>query len=52
MGSNTNKLMRLERKTLHRIIDLIFKLAGEQFDMSSSQSRDAGPWKTLKLIRV
>jgi hypothetical protein len=33
MGSNKN-LVRLKTKTLHRIIDLIFKLAGEPFDMS------------------
>jgi hypothetical protein len=46
----THKLMLLKTKTLHRIIDLIFKLAGEQFDMSCFPSRDARPWE--KLIRV
>jgi hypothetical protein len=45
----TNNLMRLNI-LLHRIIDLIFKLAGDQFHMSRFPSRDAGPWK--KLIRV
>ncbi len=42
--------MRLKTIALHRIIELIFKLAGEQFDMSRFPSRDAGPWE--KLIRV
>jgi hypothetical protein len=46
----THKLMLLKNKTLHQIIDLVFKIAGEQFDMSSFLSRDAGPWE--KLIRV
>ncbi len=46
----TNKLMRLNTKTLHRIIDLIFKLARELFYMSWFPSRDAGPCD--KRIRV
>ncbi len=49
----THKLMLLKTKTLHWIIDLIFKLAGEQsncFDMPFFQSRDARPWETL--VRV
>ncbi len=46
----THKLMLLKTKTLHRIMDLIFKLAGEQFDISRFPPRDAGPWE--KLIRV
>jgi hypothetical protein len=43
----THKLMRLKTKTLHRIIDLVFKLAGEQFDMSCFPSRDSRPWEKL-----
>jgi hypothetical protein len=42
--------MSLKTIALHRIIELIFKLAGEQFDMNRFASRDAGPWE--KLIRV
>ncbi len=45
----THKLILLKTKTIHLIIDLILKLAGEQFDMSRFPSRDAGPWE--KLIR-
>jgi hypothetical protein len=47
----THQLMLLKFKTLHKIIDLVFKLAGEQFDMSRFQSRDAGPWEKLILVQ-
>ena len=46
----SNKRMKLKPKTFHRIIDLIFKLTGELFDMARFPSRDAGPWD--KLIQV
>jgi hypothetical protein len=46
----TNNQMRLKTIALHWIIELIFKLTGEQYDMSRFPSRDAGPWE--KLIRV
>ncbi len=46
----TNNQMRLKTIALHWIIELIFKLAGEQYDMSRFPSRDAGPWE--KLIQV
>ncbi len=39
--------MRLKTIALHWIIQLIFKLAGEQFDMSRFPSGDAGPWEKL-----
>jgi hypothetical protein len=47
----TNTQMRLETIALNRIIDLIFKLAGEQFDVSRFPSRGAGPWKKLILVQ-
>ena len=43
-------LMTMKAKTLHRIIDLIFKLTSDMFDMGRFPSRDSGPWE--KLIRV
>jgi hypothetical protein len=44
MGSNKQS-DEVEDSCLHWIIELIIKLAGEQFDMSRFPSRDAGPWK-------
>ncbi len=49
MASKT-KLMSLGTKTLDRLIDLIFKLTAESFDMALFPSRHAGPRD--KLIRV
>ena len=37
-------------KTTQLIIDLVFKLTAELFDMTCFPSRDSGPWE--KLIRV
>ena len=45
----TSKLMTMGKKTLQRIIDLIFKLTSEMFDMGRFPSQDCGPWD--KLIR-
>jgi hypothetical protein len=42
----TNKLMRLKTKTLHQIIDLIFKLAGEH-----SLLHPASPQGTDQTVR-
>ena len=43
----TNNQMRLKTIALHWIIELIFKLAGEQYDMSRFPSRGAEPWEKL-----
>ena len=46
----TTKLMKSGRKTLHRLIDLVFKLTAESFNTGQFPSRDDGPWD--KLIRI
>ena len=43
----TTELMTMRTKTLHRIIDLIFKLTDELFDMGHIPSRDSAPWEKL-----
>ena len=46
----TTDLMTMRTKTLHRVIDLSFKLTSELFDMGRFPSHDRCPWE--KLIRV
>ena len=46
----TTDLMMMRTRPLQCIINLIFKLTLETFDMGRFPSRDSGPWD--KLIRV
>ena len=41
----------MRTKTLHRIIDLIFQLTSEMFDMGQFPSRDSWPWENLVAIQ-
>ena len=43
----TTKLMKLGTKTLHRLIDKVFQLTAELFDMGRFLSLDGGSWDKL-----
>ena len=46
----TTQLLGMKPKTIRCIVDLVFKLTSEWFDMTRFPSRDSGSWE--KLIRV
>ena len=43
----TTKVKKMGTKTLHRLINQVFKLTAESFGMGRFQSWDGGPWDKL-----